>query len=302
MTPENLNRLLKEIINSLNIIPEQIPDWSVFLQFILDETHSQQANLEETASGSVHSLKRHSDSIDNTGQLVIPLESSTLTLFFNDQFSADNVTLKFQPLWPHLSNILNIARAHEEKVLQNRWKKMSNDVFPGFSWELDPNGMVISQKVNKTDTASHVTISRKGIIALTLAPGWIKEKLPDLTSGKIPGNLIQHYFSDGDKQWIAYLHLTINDKDSWIYRPAQIRLSIMPTNLTNQSWLTEKFSLSDSESQVLTLYAGGQSADQIAKTTGYSVNTVNSYIQKYYKKLGVNKQSQLAAIVWKQLL
>ncbi|TBR43855.1 hypothetical protein CBF23_003765 [Marinomonas agarivorans] len=66
------------------------------------------------------------------------------------------------------------------------------------------------------------------------------------------------------------------------------------------TFLQQLYSLSEAEALIVSWFSLGLSAEHVAEKTGYTVNTVYSYIKKLYATMSIHKQSQLTALVWQQ--
>ncbi|MBQ4560392.1 MAG: helix-turn-helix transcriptional regulator, partial [Tyzzerella sp.] len=57
------------------------------------------------------------------------------------------------------------------------------------------------------------------------------------------------------------------------------------------------YGLSVKENETVLKYADGMTVKQIAEDTGVTVNTVNYYLRKAYKKLNVHSRQELAELL-----
>ena len=88
----------------------------------------------------------------------------------------------------------------------------------------------------------------------------------------------------------------IDDDGFWFSRNDFEAIASMRRG-SNVNQLSDQYSLSRREQQILSLIADGQTAPQIADSLSLSANTVKSHKNKLYKKLGVNSREEAVTLM-----
>lgn len=319
---QHLSNQFQQLMRVFNIQPDQWPDWQAWRRQLLDYITVDQLILSGPAEYRIDmpsdwESTPHTDSIKHT------IDDITIEWYFanNDNNVDSKTSLQLQPIitdWlPVLTSQIRIASKHCRNLAQ---KVLTDTALNQLGYQ-------------------YFTVSRNGTLTEPDDQGRpaftvyqpklldsVKHWLAVIQPGKRPiTHPIRHQVMTVDKQrWLATLIFptpsdrcqkhqsspvslttTTKNKDDVIASLVLIQLDSLATQewlTTAPEWLTKTFAVSRSEARVMMLFASGKSAEYVADDTGYSINTVYSYIKKLYAALGIHKQGQLTARLMPHLI
>ena len=140
------------------------------------------------------------------------------------------------------------------------------------------NRIINEQQISKAEFARRIGVTPQYVLLLTgnakARPESIKPALAKLIALEF----------DCDYDWL------LHGKEPELPETAK------PNKRTCEGPL-RTYGLSVKENETVLKYADGMTVKQIAKDTGVTVNTVNYYLRKAYKKLNVHSRQELAELL-----
>ena len=140
------------------------------------------------------------------------------------------------------------------------------------------NRIINEQQISKAEFARRIGVTPQYVLLLTgnakARPESIKPALAKLIALEF----------DCDYEWL------LHGKESELPETAK------PNKRTCEGPL-RSYGLSVKENETVLKYADGMTVKQIAGDTGVTVNTVNYYLRKAYKKLNVHSRKELAELL-----
>ena len=140
------------------------------------------------------------------------------------------------------------------------------------------NRIINEQQISKAEFARRIGVTPQYVLLLTgnakARPESIKPALAKLIALEF----------DCDYEWL------LHGNESELPKTAK------PNKRTCEGPL-RAYGLSVKENETVLKYADGMTVKQIAENTGVTVNTVNYYLRKAYKKLNVHSRQELAELL-----
>lgn len=312
---QQLSNQFHQLMRAFNIQPGQWPDWQSWRLQLLDFIAVDDLILSGPAEYQIgvpatQMPAKSADSIKHT------IGDVTIEWYFDTKVDS-KVSFQLQQIitdWlPVLTSQIRIASKHCRNLAQKALADTTLNQLGYQYFAVSRNG-----KLTEPDNQSRPTFSVYQPKLLDSVKHWLAAIQP----GKLPTtHPIRHkVMTVNEQRWLATLIFPMPpDKRPSDSRPANQALSLtMATehredviaslvlvqldNQTTPEWLTQAFAVSSSEARVMMLFASGKSAESVADHTGYSINTVYSYIKKMYAALGINKQGQLTACLAPRLI
>ena len=140
------------------------------------------------------------------------------------------------------------------------------------------NRIIKEQQISKAEFARRIGVTPQYVLLLT---GNAKARPESITPTL--AKLIALEF-DCDYEWLLHGK-----------KPEPIE-TVKPSKRTCEGPL-RTYGLSVKENETVLKYADGMTVKQIAEDTGVTVNTVNYYLKKAYKKLNVHSREELAELL-----
>jgi len=140
------------------------------------------------------------------------------------------------------------------------------------------NRIIEDRQISKAEFARRIGVTPQYVLLLTgnakARPESIKPSLAKLIALEF----------DCDYEWL------LHGKESELPETAK------PNKRTCEGPL-RAYGLSVKENETVLKYADGMTVKQIAEDTGVTINTVNYYLRKAYKKLNVHSREELAELL-----
>ena len=140
------------------------------------------------------------------------------------------------------------------------------------------NRIIKEQQISKAEFARRIGVTPQYVLLLT---GNAKARPESITPTL--AKLIALEF-DCDCEWLLY------------GKEPELPETAKPNKRTCEGPL-RAYGLSVKENETVLKYADGMTAKQIAEENGVTVNTVNYYLKKAYKKLNVHSRQELAELL-----
>lgn len=303
---QKLNTYITGLFQAIDIRSGHLPDWQKMIDFLLPVLDASHINLILDDASSTHYssgvlAKSPLDSDATTH--IQPLEYGQLVLDYDQETNVITSKALLTLLTPHLNNALKLALQHEQNILEHRWQSLCLSGLKSTALQLSLSGEIIHCHTNHHSISIKGLVEQnKGKIYLPQKNEWVKYQLELFSRETDTAQISQCQLKHNEQRWIASLIYRPSTNQHWLKTSGQVTLLLTPIEIDNQSWQSDSAPMTEAEARIITLFANGHSAEEVAKLTDYRVNTVYSYVKKFYKALGINKQSQLTATVWRQML
>lgn len=303
-TPTHAISELSEIlIDSLSLNGHSAPKWEAFLKCILDGMHLQggrlilnegqnSVTLSEFPSDAMELLSEHYQLDD--AELI-------LELYIDPRLDKQPILQVLE--WVHgpLAEVLNLAYRLQKMNSKQKISLCCEETLGIARYTLNQRGEIIetNQAGDQLMLTGVVNMFRKRI-QLKPAENWLKSGIDALVR-KQEEALYQTVHSEKSVFHCVLIALR-EHSEVWLKSAAKFLLLIIPSSQKPRSeQLRQMFGLNDAEAAIASWFSAGLSAEDVASKTGYTTHTVYSYIKKLYSQLGINKQSQLTAMVWRSM-
>lgn len=313
VTAEVISQAMEDLIHAMNIDVQNAVCWTGWLDVLVNYSQAREGRL------SIPSLNveraRYAKGVQGNRKDVIAHQSMSQQGFGNEyrrnwhvEGHGVELTLRFDQdtvmaerlMWLSqfddcLMTSLTIGVKHSHFLGQRRLVNLALDTVRLAMLELDANGRILHSNYLAKALIEDKTIS---VNARKLAKlGQLK--VTDYLTDPLPNEKISFRYQADDCLYECMLLYSLDDLFSWSGQQAVYYLTLKPLdNSPNADWLTQGFGLTDSQATVAGWACCGKSAKEIAALTGLKVSTVYSYLKAIYKKLGVQSQSQMAAMIW----
>ena len=302
---QELNDHITQLFKAINIQSGHLPDWEGMLDFLQEILGTSEIYLELNGIPSVR--YSHSSIEQNVSgskaPYVKPLKHAQLMFTYDTDQPSESSSALLELLTPHLNNAIKLATKHEENLLEQRWKSLCFSQLQGATWQLNLAGEVTSCNIQNTHAAIQQLVKQKNKqVYLSQDISWINDQISLFIQNSNSAQIVQCPLQYNDQHWISCLIYQPATNQNWLQTSGRITLLLTQLNTGQYFWNTDITPMSEVEARIITLFANGLSAEDVAKQTDYKIHTVYSYIKKFYSALGINNQSQLTAAVWRQML
>lgn len=302
-TADVISRAMEDLIHAMNIDVQDTVCWSGWLDVLVKYSGAKEGQL-TIPSLNVELVRRVNGLQKNTTDMVSNHYSRNwqveghlveLTLRF-DQYTVMADRLMWLSQFDDcLVASLILGVKHSQYIGQRRLVNLALDTVRLAMLEVDHNSRILHSNYLAKELINDKTISVNAQKLAKLGP----LKITDYLSEPAPNEKISFRYQAGDNLYECMLLYSNDDLFSWSRKLGVYYLTLKPLdNSPNAYWLTQGFGLSDSQATVAGWACCGKSAKEISALTGLSVSTVYSYLKAIYKKLGVQSQSQMAAMIW----
>ncbi|GLQ33574.1 helix-turn-helix transcriptional regulator [Litoribrevibacter albus] len=302
-TADVISRAMEDLIHAMNIDVHSAVCWSGWIDVLVEYSGALEGQLNipslnvaltrpvktEHKSIKQHVSNHYSRNWQVEGHLV------ELTLCFDQ-----NTVMAERLMWLSqfddcLLSSLTIGVKHSQYIGQRRLVNLALDTVRLAMLEVDHNSRILHTNYLAKELINDKTISVNAQKLAKLG----SSKITDYLSDPLPNEKVSFRYQAGDNLYECMLLYSTDELFAWSRKLGVYYLTLKPLdNSPNAKWLTQGFGLSDSQATVAGWACCGKSAKEISALTGLSVSTVYSYLKAIYKKLGVQSQSQMAAMIW----
>lgn len=305
MKVENISDLISELVQSLSISATGYVDWHQFLENLARYCGAESAILKCTIRENVHYMKEGGSN-----------ECVNLCTIFRLGHEDSYVGLSFYSIeqYEYAANCLNqikdqIREVYKLGMLWQEQHKMQGvaDSFTSMkrmaSVDIDEQGRIQKQGGIFTELLETGALQlKKGCLQFSADTSWLLSVQKDMMIGKNENQTAFRFVYSADKNYRCVVSYAQNIDEGWRRIKHKFTISFYESiEKKDPETLAELFSLSKSEAEVAVLFSQGFSAEEVSRDTGLAVSTVYSYIKNLYAELGINKQSQLTAVIWPEL-
>jgi DNA-binding CsgD family transcriptional regulator len=302
MDKYNVNRFILGLSSSLEFEPGNIL-WINLLKYIVTATNALYAKIS-------FSNPDHEVFVGGAGGALIgsvcwqlPAIGCAIELGFSEEDDKNKAMFYWSEMSQSIKEIFNLGFRWQEN---NENHKIFNS-----SCENTKMGVIQIDELGGCEGGGPVVeflklagVLRKSTkeIQLSLDPDWIF----DMQNKMMKTN--EHYQSAykvvrvKDASYRCVLLYQRHMYSGWKMKVHQFTLLVhLQEEYKGGNHLKAMFDISEPEAEVASWYSKGLTAEEVSNITGYTVNTVYSYIKSLYSFLEVNKQSQLTATIWPEL-
>lgn len=292
MTPEQFSREVEYLMEALHPPGRDLPDWEGWLSFLRCSTGASGAGVNLCLAESDTELVTFSSGEERG----IPLEKRwysgkyrvELVLLFRTRSGPGEAREYIDDFSEYFSQAITLAISfYEHTAMENLLRLVADHLNVGvLSFDQSLNAIPENSLAN-------------GLMISEGEEGWLSETIHKIDN--LEADLSVHYRHRGSSQSVDFMLIRDSGPESSDDRKPY-RLFMNPVLFRPYpEWLKDIFGLSQSQSLVASYACIGMTAADVAAVTGLSRHTVYSYMKALYARLGIQRQAQLSAIVWKEM-
>lgn len=281
--------------------------WHDFLNYIVYQTSAISAELFMSGQTLPCAILKGDQALGMKSQKIrwdISDQGSVLELEFTNRSAMQEALKYWDKLSGQIKQIFSIGLNWQEK---NKLHELS-DVFcvnskMGFMVlnirsEVDGDAVCLEALIQ----SKVISLNNKKI-RLSDDPDWLAVQQERMLNSGVDYQTAYKSIESQDGCYRCVLIFQKNSYCGWKLNKPQFIMLLYPQSAsTEHRVLKDIYNISDSEAEVAALFSKGLTAEEVARITGYTTHTVYSYIKKVYSAIGVNKQAQLTAAIWPELV
>lgn len=302
MTPEEFSLHTTELTNSL--YSQSLPDWHSWLDYLVTVTRASAAHLYEQVASDKRPLAqtkdrnvKHCHSLEQ--EWSVQGQAFTLTLSFSNEVDKQYAKRFLKVLHDHIQTCIEMAVTYSSMCGWCDIDQACDDALGITRIPLDNKGRLLEK--NERIQALHkqgIVSIKDNQISLLSNQTWLEESLASQVASNSNAVLANDCLTTNSQQGSVCYYLTQHPQPDTPNEHSFTLYVHKQPEQPGRRFLQERYNLCQSESHIAYWFATGLTVESISDKTGYSTHTIYSYIKKLYSKLGINKQSRLAALLW----
>lgn len=299
--------IMLEMMTTINLTQVQPPNWETFTAYLADYIGADDFHLSLNGRYQFGHLIRNQTGYTFEFYQYFHACSLLFTFTFSTMESKNAGEATFSTIEATVISVLQLATALANKQDRQKIARACVERSQVGLITLDNNSRILDQNhiVEPLLQESGVFAYRHNRLMLNCSPKWLEDQMRSLISTSQEsayatldwqGKII-HCVLSRVAQVSSWQQTKVNGTSQSQQFLLTVYTADTPPSLT---FLQQLYSLTETEALIVAWFSLGLSAEHVAEKTGYTVNTVYSYIKKLYSAMSIHKQSQLTALVWQQ--
>lgn len=304
MNSENISVTISELAQSLELSADGYVNWNQFLVIVINNSGA--------AGGVLSCSIRYDESYEKPTPVVKGVYKSSFCLGYMDSsielsFSSEMQQSQGGVYWQHLKKaiqeIYKLGMQWQEKHQLQKITENFAELKKMASVDVDASGRILRQSgIFDSLLESGAMRLEKGRLEFSEEPSWFLKTQKEMMLNEDSKRPVYKYIRCGSKSYRCVINYQQNVNNGWAITKHQFSIAFYQgVEQSTSLVLNNMTSLSKPEVEIASWFSLGLSAEDVAKSTGYALSTVYSYIKSLYGNLEINKQSQLTAAVWQEL-